>query len=356
VQALNERLRAGGLRTVFPAFPPTWLPKRPGRKVFAEYFLAADDQAAVRGAYILKRQDFWLGGRTVSIADFTLPVSEGVVNRAYAPVGMRLLLDAQERQPLLYALGIGSYEEPLTRLLLAAGWQVMNVPFFFHVVRPRAFLRNIVYLRRSAARRLLLDASALSGLGWLAIRAAQCLRRSQVTVPATVSVETVGEFSGWTDQLWEATRAHYRMSAVRDGETLRILYPRDQQRFLRLKVSDGGRMLGWAVLLDTPCSGHNHFGNMRLGSLVDCLAAPADARTVVACARSFLERRGVDLIVSNQAHAAWCEALDACGFMGGPSNFLFASSQALTAMLTAAGIAHDGLHLNRGDGDGPNNL
>lgn len=356
VEAFNERLRAGGLRTTFPAYPPPWLPKRPGRTVFTEYFLAADEKAAVRGGYILKRQDFRLGGRTVAIADFTLPISEGAVNRAYAPVGMRLLLDAQQRQPLLYALGIGSYEDPLTRLLLAAGWRAASVPFFYHVAHPRALLRNIVYLRRSVPRRLLLDTLGFSGLGWLAIRAVQLLRRGRVAVPAAVRAELAAEFADWADRLWDATKAHYKMSAVRDSPTLRVLYPREQPRFLRLKVTEGDRVLGWAVVLDTRCSGHNHFGNMRLGSLVDCLAAPEDAAVVAACAKKFLEQRGVDLIVSNQAHAAWCKALDACGFMRGPSNFLFLSSPALTAMLAQAGVGNDALHLNRGDGDGPNNL
>ena len=33
-------------------------------------------------------------------------------------------------------------------------------------------------------------------------------------------------------------------------------------------------MVGWAVVLYVPMQGHNYFGNMRVGSLIDCLALP----------------------------------------------------------------------------------
>ena len=62
----------------------------------------------------------------------------------------------------------------------------------------------------------------------------------------------------------------------------------------------------------------------------------------------------MDLIVSNQLHAAWRKALAGAGFHHGPSNFLFAASPALAARIGDA--ADDELHMNRGDGDGPIHL
>jgi hypothetical protein len=60
----------------------------------------------------------------------------------------------------------------------------------------------------------------------------------------------------------------------------------------------------------------------------------------------------VDLIVSNQSHAAWCAALRRAGFLQGPSNFLFSASKELAKLLDPlpANIAH--IHFTRGDGDG----
>jgi hypothetical protein len=60
----------------------------------------------------------------------------------------------------------------------------------------------------------------------------------------------------------------------------------------------------------------------------------------------------VDLIVSNQLHGAWVSALRGAGFRAGPSNFIFAMSKALTALIPEGAE----VHINRGDGDGPIHL
>ena len=335
---------------------PHGLAKTAGRRLYEEHFLAVDDGAAVRGAYGLKHQDFWIGGQTVSIADFWLPISEGVINKAYAVLATALLIDAQRRQPLLYGLGMGGYDEALVRLLAASGWRMFSVPFFFHVVHPAAFLRNITYLRRSRFGAVALDALARSGLGWLAAKTAQRLCRPETAQDSSITVENVAEFSDWVDSVWQSCKQNYGLSAVRDATTLRILYPSEENKYIRLKVLRRQRCIGWAVLLDTQLSGHKQFGHMRLGSLVDCCALPADAQAVVIAAREVLENRGVDLIVSNQSHSAWGKALDAAGFFRGPSNYIFATSPRLTSMLQASNVRDADAHLNRGDGDGPINL
>jgi hypothetical protein len=357
VARFNARLRAGGIREQFPAsHVPAWLPKIPGRRLFQEFFLAADAGSNVRGAYILKHQDFQIGGQVASIADFHLPISEGAIDRAYVQVGVQLLLDARQRQPLLYALGMGGYDEPLPRLLKASRWEMFSVPFFLRIVRPATFLRNIAHLRQTPLRRGLLDFLAGSGLGFAGIKAWHLLRSRRSERRGQVAAEIVDHFAEWADDLWNACKTHYPMSAVRDAATLQILYPRGQSRFLRLKVTENRKVVGWAVLLNTQMSQHRQFGNMRLGSLVDCLAAPEDAEKVVRCARELLERQGVDLIVSNQAHAAWGRALTTGGFMRGPSNFILATSGELAQRLKAANVSNDRININRGDGDGPINL
>jgi len=357
VRRFNERLIAGGATSRFPLSPvPEWLPRIGGRRLFQEYYLAVDESAAVRGAYILKHQDFWIKDRVVAIADFQLPISEGAVSKHYPQVGVQLLRDALERQALLFGLGIGGYDEALTRLLMAAGWSTFSVPFFFRVVHPRAFLRNVAYLRRRTGMRWMLDALALTGLGSLGIRGTQAICGRQCRLDPAVTVEAVDEFSAWADELWQQCRNQYGMSAMRDAETLRILYPKNDQRFIRLKVSMGSRVVGWAVLLSTPLCDHKYFGNMRLGSIVCSFAAPADAAQVVRAASAFLQATGVDLIVSNHSHAAWCRGFRRAGFLRGPSNFIFAASPQLTELLRQQGVQNDELYLNRGDGDGPINL
>jgi len=357
VARFNGRLRARGTRPQFPAGPvPDWLPKVPGRTVFREYYLAVDPGGAVRGGYVLKHQEFRIGGQTLSIGNYHNPVSEGIVDKAHAPVGLKMLLDAHRRQPLQYCLGMGSAARPLPRMLAGMRWSLWPVPFFFRVVRPFPFLRKTALLRRTAARRTLLDALAFSGLGWLAIHAVQTARRRRFRAPAGLRVECVDEFGDWADRVWHAAQHDYGMTAVRTGQILRILYPADDPRFIRLKISERGSPIGWCVLLATAFRDHKQFGPLKVGSLVDGLARSADAPKVVAAATAELARRRVDLIVSNQSHRAWCDALDASGYLRGPSNFLFAASRELASRLEAARVAPDAIHLNRGDGDGPINL
>jgi hypothetical protein len=357
VLRFNERLRAGGAATSFPRSPvPAWLPKMPGRKVFEEYYLAVDGAAAVRGAYILKHQEFCVRDESIAMADFTLPISEGVVNRNYPQVAVQLLWHALQKQRLLFGLGMGGYGEALARLLDAAGWSMFSVPFFFRVVHPGVFLKNLAYLRRQAATRHLLDVAAMTGLGWLGVRGSQALCSPKPRRDLGLSTELADDFSAWADDIWRQSKGQYGMTAVRDAETLRILYPQSDARFIRLKISHGSQTIGWTVLLDSALRGHKHFGNMRLGSIVDCFASTDDTVKVVSAAREFLELRGVDLIVSNQSHAAWRRGFRQAGFLAGPSNFIFASSPKLTKLLRERGVRNDDLHLNRGDGDGPINL
>jgi len=357
VKQFNARLHRAGVSTLFPEqHVPAWLPPLPHRRLFQEHYLAVDEQRVVRGAYTLKHQDFRINGRTLSVAFFQTPVSEGAIDRHYAPVGVKLLLDALQRQPLLFGLGMGGYQTPIARLLQAAGWALTSVPFYFRIIHPAAFLRNLGYLHRSAALRLAANLLAASGFGWLGIKTWQGIWHRTRHPPAAIDIERVDDFAPWADELWDRAKDDYRMCAVRDCPTLQALYPKDQRKFIRLKVTEHGRAIGWAVLLNTRMNGHKQFGNMQLGSIIDCFAATADAAKVIDAARQALEEHKPDLIVSNQAHAAWCRALSEAGFSRGPSNFLFASAPELTRLLGEAGAGSDNLHLNRGDGDGPINL
>lgn len=159
-----------------------------------------------------------------------------------------------------------------------------------------------------------------------------------------------------TDRIWDDTIAVYAMIAVRDSFNLNILYPGSSERFIRLKVMQDGEIIGWAVLLNTKMSGHRQFGNLRVGSIVDCLALPKNAAKVIASATQYLEEARVDLIVSNQSHSSWCLALRNAGFIKGPTNFIFAASRELSRLLEPFEDNSTKVFLNRGDGDGPAEL
>lgn len=357
VRQFNLRLAAGGASDEFrfPERPATGPRPADGRRrVFPEYFLAVEN-GAVRGGFILNSRLFSFGADIRLVAHYRLPLSEGIVNQAYAGVGLQMLRSALKARPLLFALGMGGAGHPLPRMLKALGWSLFAVPFYFKVNGPQRFLRGIRALRSTPAGRTLLDLAAATGAGALAIRALQGLKTRRGRCGA-FSAEPVEEFGPWSDELWERCRSHYAMIAVRDSETLGLLYPAGDPRFIRLKVTRAGAPAGWAVLLDTPMRGHKQFGDLRVGSIADCLAAPEDAGAVISAAAETLANRGVDLIVSNQSHDAWCAALDRAGFLRGPSNFLFAASKQLSHLLAPFERKKWVIHLNRGDGDGPIHL
>jgi hypothetical protein len=337
VREFNARLAAGGAEMRFPETP---LAGTVG-------FLAVNN-GIVRGGYLLRHQVFSLDGKPHPAAHYRLPLSEGIVDKAYAMLGGLLLRHALEQQPMLYALGMGGIDRPLPRMLKAAGWTVHPVPFRFRAIHPHAFLRNIRPLRRTAGRAFALDAAAWTGAGSAGLRTLHFVRTR--TRGRNLSVEPFGAWGAWADRLWEETAPAFSLAAVRDAATMQALYPPDERRFIRLRVLRSGTLVGWVVLLDTAMRDHLQFGNMRVGTIVDCLAAPQDAAAVMQIATRELSARGVDLVISNQMHEAWSAALDASGFLAAPSNFIFAASPDLAVTALAR------VHMNRGDGDGPIHL
>jgi hypothetical protein len=328
----------------------TWLPKTDHRRLYEEHF-ALLEKDTIRGCYIFKHQDFSFHGAIRSIGFWHWPISEGMVNNKYFWVAPRMLETELKAEPLLYGLNM---TDQLTRLLTTFGWSMCQVPLYFKVNCPGRFLREIGVLRKTKARQLIANIAARTGIGGLALKILQSAR--EAGGPREGRAEVIRGFSGWADDLWNACKGPYAMIAARDSETLNILYPESSNRFLCYKVTRGSTVLGWAVLLDTQMRDHKHFGNLRVGSIVDCLALPEQAFGVVRAVTQILEIRGVDLIVSNQSHAAWCAALQSAGFLPGPSNFRFAASRELAKLLDPLPTTMTRIHLTRGDGAGPVNL
>ncbi len=344
VREFNRRMLAGGATADHEQLPetpdPCWLPG-------LELFLALEE-SQVRGGYILRRQEFSVAGATVTAAHYRLPVSEGIVNRSYAMLGLRMVRDALARESRLYAIGMAGWDKPLPQMLKRLGWSMCAIPFYFKVVHPARFLRHIRPLRTSPLRRAALDAAAFTGAGWLGMKALGLISQSARRMPPC-ACDLAHGFAPWADEVWDRSRPAYALLARRDAATLDRLYPPSDSRYLRVRASGG-----WAVLLDTQMQNHKQFGDMRVGTIADCLGPPESAAAIVRAGASLLEQRGVDLIVSNQLHAAWSRALLESGFRTGPSNYLLALSPAFAQ--AAGGADHGQFHFNRGDGDGPIHL
>jgi hypothetical protein len=356
VHAFNLRLGAVDTEFRFPEYADSVEGARTaGRVIYHEHFVAIEANGTVRGGYILKHQPYRSRGKDGMIVNFSLPLSEGSVNPAHGMVGIHLLVDCMHRQPRAYSLGMGGMARPLPRLLSRAGWRVELIPFFFRVIHPQRFLKEIAFLRHNPRVRIALDVLHWTGTGyaslkpwaWAGTTACELRIRASRTRHRVVTC-----FGSWADVIWEAASPSYDFIGGRDRRALEILYPADDPRYVRIVVDRGGQPLGWVVVMATQMSGHRQFGDMKVGSLVDGLALPGHERLVVDHAVRTLEKCGVDLMVSNHSHAAWKRALRLAGFARGPSNFAFACSKALAMDIKSL----ESCHINRGDGDGPINL
>lgn len=356
VERLNARLAEAGSRWSFPAR------ERPGGAeelpAWDESFVAVDGSEAY-GGYILKHRRFFLEGRPVDLGALQMPLSLGEVDSAYGHVSVALLIDAVRRSPYLYSLGLGSEETQYARLLTAAGWRHITVPFFFDVKSANRFAREI---RLPAGNARLQKALRVLGRARLA-RTALAVRRLVVTRSGrrrtsaeAVTSEELGDFDRSADDVFSAGAGAYVLVADRGRQALRRIFPTTETGLIRLAIRRGREVIGWAVVVDAQMRDNKYFGNMRVGSIADCFAAPRDADLVVAAADAFLTRRGVDIVVSNQLHPVWSDALKAAGYEEGPSNFFFYFSQELADRLDAIPGWRDGVHLNRGDGEGPGHL
>jgi hypothetical protein len=356
VRQFNKRISDGRVPYQFPESPvPRWLPRRDSFPLYQECFVALNG-GIVHGGYILKQQAFVCNDKETVMAGYQLPISEGTVDRQYTPVGPFMVKDALKRQPLLYCLGMGGETEAIVRMLKAMKWSMVACPFYFRVNHAFQFFRNVVYLRRKWSTKVMLDILAFSGMGSVGVKSLQSLKGASQHVTSDFTSKVVEDFSSCADDVWQRARHLYSMIAVRDSAVLNTLYPKRSDRFTRIKVHCRGEAVGWAVVLNTKMEGHNYFGQMRVGSVIDCLAVEGHELSVVAMATRFLEKEKVDIIITNQLHDSWCKAFSSSGYLRGPSNFIFMTSPQLSEMLHPFEQNRSKIHMTRGDGDGPINL
>ncbi len=353
VAEFNQRLGAAGEdenMVFYKSSEPRWLPRTAASRIYNEFFVALDNRV-VRGGYALKTQDFLFSdGQVRAISYYHHPLSEGIINKAHAAVGTLLLRDAMQRAPLLYCLGMGGYDRPLPQMLIRLGWTHCPVPFFFRVLSPAKFLRQMQTLRGSPARRFAMDLAAFSGTGWLGSSLFQAYRA--LTAPRTKPADAseVQSFGEDTQALWDQARPTCSLTALRDYVTLRTLYPTSEAHLTRVEVRRNGKLIGWAVIGERRKDAK--YGTMRVGSVVDCFALPGEFLPVVRAATEKLARQGFDLILTNQSHADWCQAFKAAGYLTGPANFIFAASKKLAELLAPFDQVRPRMHFTRADGDG----
>jgi hypothetical protein len=353
VSAFNRRMGDSGMDAGFllPDAPRQFDPSLP---LSTQCWLAIDGDD-VRGGYLLEWRDFWIRGRQTRVCDFQTPLSEGVIDRKYSALGVQLVRHALKLNPLMYTVGMGGLGRPLPRMLGAMRFHLTTVPFLFRINNPARFLAEIQYLRMSPLRRLALDIARFSGLGWAgltAVRTAPFFRRDR-----TVRFREAATLDPIADTAWEDSRDRYALLAVRDSRMMSLRFQAHDKGIRRIAIYRGERAAGWAAVVRVGMRGNRYFGNMNVGVIADCLAAPADAAAVIQAAGDCLARADVDIVVANFQHPAWIAGCRRSGFFPAPSNHGLALSPALVELLQPFDEnLRTQVHLTRSDGDGMANL
>lgn len=312
---------------------------------------------ALEGSEIRARQHFWqrtiyLAGRPRSFVWPAGPVSEGLVNPKYALFSLALLRYSLSLEPLHMSLGLGSYQNTISRIFIKLGWKHEAVPFLFYPARPNKVLQQMAGRYSSTRRRALLEFLRLSGLASLGCHAYQNALKL-LRPKRGLQCEEVEAFGQEADDIWEECHRGYKAIVLRNSTTLNYFFPPGDKRYERVVVRRGGKPLGWLLLTRRKMVSSAHFGDLYVGTIADGLCRPQDARSLLAFGLSRLLGHGVDLCVANWTNKAWADASLRLGFLPGVTNFFYFTSQTGSPPLLTAECPLEQMHFNRGDGDGP---
>lgn len=344
VRRFNERMAAAHAAADFGISPESPAP-RPPALVQANLHLAVDSAGEVRGGVIVQEHPGWVNGRVEMVLNLQSPLSEGIIDRRYAMTAIELIRFALKRSPFVYAVGMGNEQNALPRLLKASGWKVRPVPFFFLMLNIGRCLRALQPLQRTLFLKTAAKLAAGSGAGRLV---GKLLQRSSAGVQG-YRCDKLTSSGPVDDALWSRFRDRCSFSVVRDSSTLGLYCPRDAERF---HLSLHGENRAWFSILVAAMDRHKYFGSLKIATVMDVVAAtPSDAAPAMALAVEYAASEGCDLVLTNQIHQEIQTAARAAGFLRYDSNFLLATSKALTEQIQDATT-----FVTRQDGDGLVNL
>ncbi len=358
VARFNSRLRAGGREEemlLAPALPGEAQYRPEGFPVYRRMIIA-DDGQEVRAAMLLCHHNVFIHGVSQDFYWTKLPLSEGIVNAKYSLAIIQLLKKALARHPFMMGVGAGTPDSDGYRLFANLRWRHQSVPFFFFPVSVSKVLRDLRYLQKNAKLRYgaLLGAYSGAGAGMSGLLA---LRRKFLTNFLDYEATVIESFGAWADRVFADALSEYPVAIRSDATALNIVYPPDDQRYIRLRVQRKKTKAeaGWIVVATKQMQNNHYFGNLKVGTLVDGFGCSEDVPALIAAGLNHLVGMGVDIIVANFSHSAWAEACRCSGMFSGPSNYqIFISPQGPPLLEAACPLNQ--LHIARGHSDGMDNL
>ena len=263
-------------------------------------------------------------------------------------------------------------ERPVLRILTGLKWVHAGVlPQYLRVLDARGVARNLqlsglksVALRSgetAAVQPPGFGESSARMLGGWVLAAAQAvwtgvtrLARPRA-LPAEVRDER--EFDDAYDALWEAVRGRIGACLVRDRTYLQARYGAFPDRYRVLACRRQNRLLGYSIVKTRQFSGDLRMGDMKVGTIVDCLFdpdAPAVPQALLDAALKMCAREGMHAVLCTASHAALRRLLRANGFLAIPGNLNVAYHNRTN--LPLQNVPLEAWHLMRGDSDADQNF
>jgi len=247
-------------------------------------------------------------------------------------------------------------EPPVQRILTGMKWSHRGVlSEHLRVLDARAVARNV---RLGALQGLGAPARSLAGAGLALLQGARSLQARLARAKGALgAVREEQGFDAGFDALWHSVRDRFGACVSRDGESLRRRYGGRPERYRLLACREGQRLLGYCIVTVKQFSGDPRMGDLKLGTIVDCLfdpASPAVMQSLLAGALGLLRREGAQAALCTASHDAVTRLLRANGFLAIPGNLNFALHDRTPSPLLD--IPLESWHLMRGDSDADQNF
>jgi hypothetical protein len=324
-----------------------------------ERYVGVDVAGQVRGAYSLRWQFLWLQGERLLGTHYGYPISEGIVDKQYAMVGVSILRDAVKRCEYLYTLGADGRTGNVFRVAQHAGWAIEDVPFLFRVINGGRFLRRLPQIQRRVERRVLVTIFSATGAAQIAsgiLHAGSAICNhgsSSLRTSVHVTVEEVATLAAAADEVWSRVRSQYGYCVVRDDAHVELSFPIERTDLHRLVVRHQGSIVGWSVVMIRGLSRlRAYLGDVAPGLIVDAFGDAAYASEIVRAATAYLAARNVDVVITNTSHRGWLIGYKHMGFVAWRSQFPLIVSRSLAGRIGDLNAVMPRIHMSRGDGDG----
>jgi hypothetical protein len=191
--------------------------------------------------------------------------------------------------------------------------------------------------------------TVLTSLGIAGVAAAGRVRHRR---PAGAAIVEERAFDSSYGELAERVKAKFGVWVCRDDRYLAVRYGADVRRYRVLACRAGAALLGYCIVKLKQFDNDARMGDLRMGTIVDCVADPNDRGVLDWLVRSAVQlcrRERMDVVFCSASHRAIRRHLLWNGFVGMRGTLHVAFHDQTGSLMP--NIPLDAWHLMRGDSD-----